>query len=118
MFNYNSVKNILFSKGDIKLEDKKNIYRFEQLYIDEKEKIVGSDAKIFLNDNSLKVDVRNNPRIFANSVSIDKGISSVQKGVFTFCEYRENEKCPPWELRAKQIKHNNSKKLFIMKMQF
>ena len=54
--------------------------------------------------------MRNNPRIFANSVSIDKGISSVQKGVFTFCKYRENEKCPPWELRAKQIKHNNSKK--------
>ncbi len=112
MFNYNSIKNVLFSKGDIKLEDKKkNIYKFKQLYIDEKKKkIVGSDAKIFLNDNSLKEDVRNNPRIFANSVSIDKGISSVQKGVFTFCKYRENEKCPPWELRAKQIKHNNSKK--------
>ncbi len=112
MFNYNSIKNILFSKGDIKLEDKKkNIYKFKQLYIDEKKKkIVGSDAKIFLNDNSLKDDVRNNPRIFANSVSIDKDVSSVQKGVFTFCEYRENEKCPPWELRAKQIKHNNSKK--------
>ncbi len=112
MFNYNSVKNILFSKGDIELEDKKkNIYRFKQLYIDEKKKkIVGSDAKIFLNDNSLKVDVRNNPRIFANSVSINEDVSSVQKGVFTFCEYRENEKCPPWELRAKQIKHNNSKK--------
>ena len=77
MFNYNSVKNILFSKGDIELEDKKkNIYRFEQLYIDEKKKkIVGSDAKIFLNDNSLKVDVRNNPRIFANSVSINEDVS-------------------------------------------
>ena len=54
---------------------------------------------------------RNNPRIFANSISIDKGITkSVQKGVFTYCKFRENNKCPPWELRAKKIKHNSSKK--------
>ena len=112
MFNYNSIENILFSKGDIKLEDaNKNIYRFKEIYIDEKmKKIIGSDAKIFLNDNSLKADERNNPRIFANSVSIDKGITSVQKGVLTYCKFRDKDKCPPWELRAKKIKHNNSKK--------
>ena len=112
MFNYNSIKNILYSKGEIKLEDKnKNIYKFNQLYIDEKKKkIIGSDAKIFLNDNNLKADQRNNPRIFANSISIDEGITSVQKGVFTYCEFRKNDKCPPWELRAKKIRHNSSKK--------
>ena len=39
MFDYNSLKNILFSKGEIKLEDKKqNIYKFNQLYIDEKKR--------------------------------------------------------------------------------
>ena len=32
------------------------------------------------------------------------------KGVFTYCKFRENDKCPPWELRAKKIKHNSSKK--------
>ena len=112
MFNYNSIKNILYSKGNVRLEDKnKNIYKFNQIYIDEKKrKIIGSDAKIFLNDNNLKVDQRNNPRIFANSVSLDRDISSVQKGVFTYCQFRENDKCPPWELRAKSIKHNNIKK--------
>ena len=112
MFNYNSIKNILYSKGDIKLEDKnKNLYKFNQIYIDEKKKkVIGSDAKIFFNDNKMKADVRNNPRIFANSVSIDEGTTSVQKGVFTYCKFRENDKCPPWELRAKKIKHNSSKK--------
>ncbi len=112
MFNYNSIRNILFSKGEIRLEDQnKNIYKFSQIYIDEKKKkIIGSDAKIFLNDNSLKVDEKNNPRIFANSVSIDSNIASVQKGVFTYCQFRENGKCPPWELRAKTIKHNSTKK--------
>ena len=58
----------------------------------------------------MKADVRNNPRIFANSVSIDESTTSVQKGVLTYCKFRENDKCPPWELRAKKIKHNSSKK--------
>ena len=58
----------------------------------------------------MKEDPRNNPRIFANSIAIDKDLTSVQKGVFTYCKFRENEKCPPWELRAKKIKHNSSRK--------
>ena len=55
MFNYNSIKNILFSKGKIQLSDKnKNIYKFSELYIDEKmKKIVGSDAKIFFNESGM-----------------------------------------------------------------
>ena len=112
MFNYNSLKNILFSKGNVKLEDKnKNIYKFNELYLDEKKKkIIGSDAKIFLNDRSLKVDERNNPRIFANSILIDKNVSSVQKGIFTYCKNRGEDKCPPWSLQSKKIKHNSSKK--------
>ena len=62
MFNYNSIKNILFSQGNIQLSDKnKNIYKFSELYIDEKmKKIVGSDAKIFFNDNSMKENPDNN----------------------------------------------------------
>ena len=58
----------------------------------------------------MKEDPRNNPRIFANSVAISDEGASVQKGVFTYCAFRKNEKCPPWELRAKKIKHNVSKK--------
>ena len=112
MFNYNSIKNVLFSRGEIKFTDKNNnIYKFSEMYIDEKEKkIIGSDAKIFFNDDGLKSDPENDPRLFANSISINKGITSVQKGVFTYCKFRENEKCPPWELKAKKISHNTSKK--------
>ena len=112
MFNYNSINNIFFSKGNIKLKDKNdNIYKFSELYIDEKKKkIVGSDAKMFFNDSNLKSDPENNPRLFANSLAISEDVTSVQKGVFTFCKFRENDKCPPWELRAKKIHHNSSKK--------
>ena len=45
-----------------------------------KEKIIGSDAKIFFNDDKMKEDPRNNPRIFANSVAISDEGASVQKG--------------------------------------
>ena len=49
MFNYNSKKTFFFLKVNIKLEDKKkNVYKFKQIYIDEKKKkIIGSDAKNF-----------------------------------------------------------------------
>ena len=112
MFNYNSIENILYSRGEIILKDKnKNEFLFSEIYIDEKKKkIIGSDAKIFFKDNSFKANPDNDPRIFANSVSISEGVTSVQKGVLTYCKFRENEKCPPWELRARKIKHNNSKK--------
>ena len=39
MFNYNSIKNILFSKGEIKMIDKnENIFKFSEIYINEVQK--------------------------------------------------------------------------------
>ena len=39
MFNYNSIKNVLFSRGEIILKDKnKNEFLFSEIYIDEKVK--------------------------------------------------------------------------------
>ena len=39
MFNYNSIENVLFSKGKIKMQDKNNnIFNFTEIYIDEKKK--------------------------------------------------------------------------------
>ena len=81
MFNYNSIKNVLFSRGEMILEDKnKNEFLFSEIYIDEKsKKIIGSDAKIFFNDDSFKANPDNDPRIFANSVSISEGVTSLSK---------------------------------------
>ena len=112
MFDYNSIKNVLFSKGKIELSDKnKNIFKFTQIFIDEKKKkIIGSDAKLFFKSEDLKAHPKNNPRIFANSVAISSENTSVQKGVITYCAFRENDKCPPWEIQAKKIEHDNAKK--------
>ena len=112
MFSYIIKKNIFFSRGDIEILDiRKNNYKLSEVYIDEKkQKIVGSDVKLFLNDDSVKVNEKNQPRLFANSVEIDKKQSVLDKGVFTYCKDRGGEKCPPWQLQSKKITHNASKK--------
>ena len=59
----------------------------------------------------MKEDPRNNPRIFANSVAISDEGASVQKGVFTYCAFRKNEKMSALGIKSKKkIKHNVSKK--------
>ena len=112
MFNYIVDKNMFFSTGEIKITDKKNNeYYFTEIYIDEKKrKIVGSDIRAFLNDGSFKYDPRNEPRFFANSATISEGDTVFNKAIFTACKNRGDNKCPPWTIRAKEIKHNAAKK--------
>ena len=100
------------SVGSIKILDKfNNSYNFTQIYIDEKRKeIIGSDAKFYINDNNFKLNNKNKPRIFANTISISEDQSKFTKSNFTMCDYRKNDKCPPWELRASQMTHDNIKK--------
>ena len=112
MFDYSTEKKMFFSQGDIEVQDTKtNSYLFSEIYIDEKNrKIVGSDVKSFLNDNSFKVDERNEPRFFANSALISEEGVTFQKGVFTNCKNRDGGKCPPWSIQAEKINHNKAKK--------
>ena len=108
MFNYIVDKNMFVSTGEIKITDSKNNeYYFTEIYIDEKKrKIVGSDIRAFLNDGSFKYDPRNEPRFFANSAIISENSTTFNKAIFTSCKNREDDKCPPWIIRANEIKHN------------
>ena len=112
MFNYLTEKKMFLSKGNIKIIDKRNNeYLFSEIYIDEKKrKIVGSDVKSFFNEEFLKADPRNEPRFFANSGTIDEDGVVLEKGIFTTCQNKEGDKCPPWTIRAKKIKHDSAKK--------
>ena len=111
-FEYSTKDNIFKSIGDIKINDKiNNIYEFSQIYIDTKKKeIVGTDIKAFLNDDRFKVNINNKPRIFANTIKINNEKSSFGKSNFTICDYRKNNKCPPWSIKAKKMLHDNKKK--------
>ena len=111
-FEYISNNNIFKSVGSIRIEDQfNNTYKFSQIYIDTKKKeVLGTDIKAFLNNKDFKLDKRNNPRIFANSINKSENKSSFNKSVFTLCEMREDEKCPPWSLQASKMTHDNTNK--------
>ena len=111
-FEFNINSNIFKSIGFVKIQDKmNNIYEFSQIYIDTKKKeILGTDIKAFLNQEDFKVDQRNKPRVFANSIKIEKNSSSFNKSIFTLCDYRKDDKCPPWTIQSSQMLHDSKKK--------
>ena len=111
-FEYSTENNFFKSTGEIKIIDsKENSYNFSQLYIDEKKReIIGADIKAFLNEKDFKIDINNKPRVFANTVKIDSENSEFTKSIFTLCNYREKDKCPPWSLNASKMRHNKKNK--------
>ena len=111
-FNYSILTNIFFSKGNIKLKDiNNNNYYFSEIYIDEtKNKIIGSDVKMFLNQPNISISADNEPRFFANTIAVTGKTTTLEKGIFTYCKNRGDDKCPPWTLQSKKIKHDLTSK--------
>ena len=116
-FEYEVGKNIIKSVGNIEVKDKsENIYKFSQIYIDEKKReIIGTDAKAFLNQENFKFNEKNKPRVFSNVINIKDGETKFVKSSFTLCDFRPKDKCPPWELRASEMRHDNKKKTIFYK---
>ena len=111
-FEYSTNNNFFRSTGKIKVTDEKNnVFNFSQIFIDEKKReIIGTDIKAFLNDESFKINEKNKPRVFANTVKLSNQKSDFTKSIFTLCSYRKNDKCPPWTLQASQMSHDKKKK--------
>ena len=111
-FEYLIDKNIFKSIGFVEIKDfMDNTYEFSQIYIDTKKKeILGTDIKTFFNDKSFKIKENNKPRIFANALKIENNETIFKKSVFTLCDYRENDKCPPWSIQAGEMLHDKKKK--------
>ena len=78
--------------------------------IQKKKEIIGTDSKLYLNERNLKIDNRNKPRIFSNTVKLNEKQTSFEKSIFTTCAYRKNDKCPPWSIQSKKMLHDNVKK--------
>ena len=47
-------------------------------------KILGTDIKARMNDQDFKINNKNKPRVFANTLTIDKENSKFSKSVFTY----------------------------------
>ena len=116
-FNYDINNDIFKSVGDVKIQDvNENTYEFSQIYIDTKKKeILGTDSKLFINQNDFKIDDRNKPRVFSNTSKISKNESIFKKSIFTLCDYRSNDKCPPWSIQSGEMLHDHKKKTIFYK---
>jgi len=112
MFNYSILTNIFFSQGNIQILDiNNNTYNFAEIYIDEKKKrVIGSDIKAFLKQSDFSLNTENEPRFFANTMSLTENTNTFEKGIFTYCKNRGKNKCPPWALQSKKIRHDLAKK--------
>ena len=98
MFNYLTPKNMFLSKGNVEITDiRNNKYEFSEIYIDEKnKKIVGSDVRSFINDETFKDDKRNEPRFYGNSATISEESTIIEKGVFTSCKRKLTAEITDW----------------------
>ena len=112
MFEYDRKKNLFFSKGKILIKDiNDNEYKFSEIYINEKDKkIVGSDLRAHFNQKDFKLNKDNDPRFYSNILSLDNEDLILEKGIFTYCKNRGEDKCPPWSIQAEKIQHSSSKK--------
>lgn len=111
-FRFDINKNIFKSVGEIKIQDiSNNSYEFSQIYIDTKKKeILGTDIKAYLNSSEFKINKKNQPRVFANTINFKDEKTSFGKSIFTLCNYRKNDKCPPWTMQSSKMLHDNKSK--------
>ena len=116
-FEYLTKNNIFKSIGFIEIEDnEKNKSEFSQIYIDTKKKeILGTDIKAFVNQEDFKINKKNKPRIFANTMRVNKEKNIFNKSIFTLCDYRKNNKCPPWTIQSTEMLHNKKTKTIFHK---
>ena len=111
-FEYSTTNNFFRSAGNISIVDANdNKYNFSQIFIDEKKReIIGTDIRSFLNNPDFKINEENKPRVFANTINIKDEKTQFTKSIFTLCNYREEDKCPPWSLLASKMTHDKKKK--------
>ncbi len=105
-FNYNKKKNIL-KINDLVLKDyANNNFKADLAFVNTRtKKLFGKDIEINLSNKSFDKD--NEPRLKGRAVINDENLTEIKKGVFTTC--KRNDKCPPWQLSAEQIKHDKKK---------
>ena len=98
-------------------EDKITGVEKDSLYVEKayfnliSKKLIGKDLS--LNFNEKNFEAGNQPRLKGNSISADLNTSIIKGGVFTTC--KKNDSCPPWQLSAKEIKHDKQKKTIYYK---
>ena len=110
-----SMKNKILKVNNTKMFDVlKNEYHFDTAIINfYSQEIIGDGIKIDFFNNAFGNE-QNDPRLRGNSIYSDNNETIVKKGVFTTCK-KQKDKCPPWQFKAAEIKHNKNKKTIYYK---
>ena len=106
-FYYSKDQYIKFN--DTKLTDnEKNTFQIQDAYFDlNTNQILGKDFYSEFNNNSF--NEANEPRLKGLTLLKNKDKSIISKGIFTTC--KKNDSCPPWQISAEKITHDNKKKV-------
>ena len=98
----------------VKMQDnEENNYSFDNAIVNFKtNELVGDEIKIDFSKSSFG-NKQNDPRLRGNYIYKDQNTITVKKGIFTICKINDN--CPPWQLKAGEIKHDKLKKTMYYK---
>ena len=111
-FKYTMIDNIIKIDGAEIIDVENNLFKIDKAYINlNSNKLIGKDISINFNNTSFQKN--NEPRPKGASILNDKNVTKITKGVFTTC--KRNDSCPPWQLSAKEITHDKSKKMIYYK---
>ena len=112
-FTYSVLDKIFKSKKINLLDSEKNNYSFKESMVNIKTKeVVGKDIEInFRND--VFGNSENEPRLKGNYALSNKNETIIKSGIFTTC--KKNNKCPPWTIKAAEVKHDKKNQIINYK---
>ena len=104
-FSYSVDQKILKTKQMEFLDNQLNIYKSNNAMLDlNNERIAAKDIQIYFAEGELG----KNARLKGSSLILENETSIIKNGIFTACKIRD--KCPPWSLKSKEIKHDRKKR--------
>ena len=107
-FIYNLDDNLVKLNKVKVIDVNKNILKLDLAYLNLlSKKLIGKD--VFIDFNNKDFDKQNEPKLKGLTFQGDEKNSIISGGVFTTC--KKNDDCPPWQLSAKKIRHDKTKKI-------
>ncbi len=113
-FKFDLLNNVISSKKLSVIDDKNNIYYFENSKVDLNNKeIAGRHLKIDFRDDYFG-NSKNDPLLKGKSATFTENETKIYKSVFSTCN-TENKSCPGWEIETEQFTHDKINKTFNYK---
>ena len=104
-------KKIFYKRNEKK--NKEDEYYFETGFFDlKKNEFLGKEASMTFH-KALFDNEQNDPRVKAATGYGDEYNTYLEKAVFTSC--KKTDKCPPWKMTAKKMRHDKIKKQIVYK---